>query len=91
MTDDMSGAAAGTSSSERPDAAVEHADPVRAGPPPDATEAPPPVMTAEGPQPPPEPAKRRKLLYVTLPGCWGALIAACLSFTPSLLPRGGIV
>ena len=26
-----------------------------------------------------------------LPGCWGALIFACLSFTPSLLPRGGIV
>jgi uncharacterized membrane protein len=48
-------------------------------------------MTAEGPQPPPEPAKHRKLLYVTLPGCWGALIAGCLSFTPSLLPRGGIV
>jgi uncharacterized membrane protein len=32
-----------------------------------------------------------KLLYITLPGCWGALIAGCLSFTPSLLPRGGIV
>jgi uncharacterized membrane protein len=48
-------------------------------------------MTAEGPQPPAEPAKPRKLLYVTLPGCWGALIAGCLSFTPSLLPRGGIV
>ena len=46
---------------------------------------------AEGPQPSPEPRKRRKLLYATLPGCWGALIFACLSFTPSLLPRGGIV
>jgi uncharacterized membrane protein len=46
---------------------------------------------AEGPQPSPEPGKRRKLLYATLPGCWGALIFACLSFTPSLLPRGGIV
>ena len=45
---------------------------------------------AEDPQPP-EPRKPRKLLYVTLPGCWGALIFACLSFTPSLLPRGGIV
>ncbi len=33
----------------------------------------------------------RKLLYVTLPGCWGALIVGCLSFTPSLLPRGGVV
>lgn len=31
------------------------------------------------------------MLYLTLPGCWGALIFACLSFTPSLLPRGGII
>jgi len=50
----------------------------------------PPAPAAEGPEAP-EPEKRRKLLYVTLPGCWGALIFACLSFTPSLLPRGGIV
>jgi uncharacterized membrane protein len=35
--------------------------------------------------------KRRKLLYVTLPGCWGAIIFAALSFTPSLLPRGGLI
>ena len=47
---------------------------------------------AAGPlEPSPEPGKPRKLLYVTLPGCWGALIFACLSFTPSLLPRGGVV
>ena len=46
---------------------------------------------AEGALPAPEPAKRRRLLYVTLPGCWGALVLACLSFTPSLLPRSGIV
>ncbi len=46
---------------------------------------------AEGPQPSAESGKPRKLLYVTLPGCCGALIAGCLSFTPSLLPRGGIV
>lgn len=39
-----------------------------------------------GPAPP-----HRTLLYVTLPGCWGALLFACLSFTPSLLPRGGIL
>ena len=51
---------------------------------------------AESPQPPPagreSPAagRPRKLLYVTLPGCWGALIFSCLSFTPSLLPRGGL-
>src|SRR5215468_10255473 len=39
----------------------------------------------------PESGKRRQLLYVTLPGCWGALIFACLSFAPSLLPRGGLL
>lgn len=90
MARDISGAGT-SSSSEPPDAAVKDAGPVGAGPPPGAAETPPPVMTAAGPQPPPEPAKPRKLLYVTLPGCWGALIAGCLSFTPSLLPRGGIV
>jgi len=56
-----------------------------------AAEVPPTVPAPETPQPSPEPGKPRKLLYVTLPGCWGALIAGCLSFTPSLLPRGGIV
>ncbi|SEM17078.1 alpha/beta hydrolase [Rhodococcus maanshanensis] len=40
---------------------------------------------------PPESGGHRKLLYVTLPGCWGALVFACLSFTPSLLPRGGLL
>ena len=50
-----------------------------------------PPAAAEGPEPSPKPAKRRRLLYLTLPGCWGALIFGCLSFTPSLLPRGGIV
>jgi uncharacterized membrane protein len=54
-------------------------------------EAPPPVAAPEGALPSAEPAKPRKLLYATLPGSWGALIAGCLSFTPSLLPRGGIV
>ena len=49
----------------------------------------PPAVTADGSQP--SPGKPRRLLFVTLPGCWGALIFACLSFTPSLLPRGGIV
>ena len=42
-------------------------------------------------EPSPEPGKPKRLLYVTLPGCWGALIAGCLSFTPSLLPRTGII
>jgi uncharacterized membrane protein len=46
-------------------------------------------VEADGPVPPSR--THRKLLYVTLPGCWGALIAGCLSFTPSLLPRGGII
>ena len=50
-----------------------------------------PTAAAETAEPPPEPARPRKLLYVTLPGCWGALIAGCLSFTPSLLPRTGII
>jgi len=67
------------------------ADAVGGGQPTSAVEAPPPAAAAKGPQPSPEPGKPRRLLYVTLPGCWGALIAGCLSFTPSLLPRGGIV
>ena len=33
----------------------------------------------------------RGLAHVTLPGSWGALVVGCLSFTPSLLPRGGLV
>ncbi len=33
----------------------------------------------------------RRQLHATLPGCWGALLLACLSFTPSLLPRGGLL
>ncbi|MEV6733666.1 MULTISPECIES: alpha/beta-hydrolase N-terminal domain-containing protein [unclassified Streptomyces] len=46
------------------------------------------------PVPPPEepaPRKHRWLPHLTLPGCWGALLLACLSFTPSLLPRGGVL
>ncbi|MFF7779113.1 alpha/beta hydrolase [Streptomyces tanashiensis] len=34
---------------------------------------------------------QRRSLSLTLPGCWGALLLACLSFTPSLLPRGGVL
>jgi uncharacterized membrane protein len=67
------------------------ADAVGDGQPPSAVGAPPPAAAAEGPRPSAEPGKPRRLLYVTLPGCWGALVAGCLSFTPSLLPRGGIV
>jgi uncharacterized membrane protein len=50
-----------------------------------------PAVDSTGPQPPRQAGRHLKMLYVTLPGCWGALIFACLSFTPSLLPRGGIV
>jgi uncharacterized membrane protein len=39
---------------------------------------------------PPKPDMQRRLFYLTLPGCWGALIFSCLSFTPSLLPRTGV-
>lgn len=52
----------------------------------------PPLTTgAEAPESPRDAGQSRKLLYATLPGCWGALIAGCLSFTPSLLPRSGII
>src|SRR5262249_33240668 len=50
-----------------------------------------PGATAEAPPPPATTEKHRKLLHFTLPGCWGAIIFACLSFTPSLLPRGGLI
>jgi uncharacterized membrane protein len=77
---------------EHPAAAAQRAaDPAGADQPPVAVETAPPAPAAEALQPPPESRKRRKLLYATLPGCWGALIFACLSFTPSLLPRGGVV
>ena len=59
----------------------------------DMTEPPagPPLITStEAPEAPQGERKPRRLLYLTLPGCWGALITGCLSFTPSLLPRGGI-
>jgi uncharacterized membrane protein len=56
-----------------------------------ATDAGPAVAVAEAPPPAREPGRRRKLLYATLPGAWGALLGGCLSFTPSLLPRTGII
>ncbi len=53
------------------------------------------VSTAEastaGPGARPAPGRLRRLGHVTLPGSWGALVLACLSFTPSLLPRGGLI
>jgi len=78
----LAAAAAPTSAATQPSSATA----VQA-PPAAAVQAPPAAAAA----PPPKPAKRRRLLYATLPGCWGALIFACLSFTPSLLPRGGVV
>ena len=36
------------------------------------------------------PAEAEPLAAATLPGCWGAVLFGCLSFTPSLLPRSGI-
>ena len=96
--DDPAGADQPPVPAETPPATAAGAPPAAAGVPPVAAGAPlataveaPPVPAAEGLPPSPEPRKRRKLLYATLPGCWGALIFACLSFTPSLLPRGGIV
>ena len=65
--------------------------PAGSGEPPGTVEAPPLTAGAEASEPPREAGKTRKLLYVTLPGCWGALIVGCFSFTPSLLPRGGVV
>ena len=50
-----------------------------------------PAAAAEDAQSSPEPRESRKLFYVTLPGSWGGLVFACLSFTPSLLPRGGLI
>ena len=99
MARDVPGPPTDPSPSEHPDAVGQRAaDPVEAGQPPAAAEvtpAPalqaPAVVADEGAQPPPKPGKPRKLLYVTLPGCWGALIFACLSFAPSLLPRGGVI
>ena len=92
MARDMPGPPAGPSRGEHPDVAGQGAGgPAGAGQPPAAVQAPPPAGAAEEPEPSPEPGTRRKLLYATLPGCWGALIFACLSFTPSLLPRGGVI
>jgi uncharacterized membrane protein len=59
-------------------------------PPRDGVDAPGGADRAAEPEPQPKPKKPRRLLYVTLPGCWGALVFSCLSFTPSLLPRTGL-
>jgi uncharacterized membrane protein len=100
MARDVPGPPTDPSPSEHPDgpAGERAAGPVEPGQPPAAAEVTPSpalqgpaAVAVEGAQPSPEPGKPRKLLYLTLPGCWGALIFACLSFTPSLLPRGGVI
>jgi uncharacterized membrane protein len=66
------------------------AGPVEANQPsPDTAAATPPAEVESGR--PEKPGRLRRQLHLTLPGCWGALIFACLSFTPSLLPRGGVL
>src|SRR5215472_12274396 len=90
MVRDAAGPPAGPSPNERPDAAGESAvGAAEADKPTVAIESPRP-MAAESPQRARH-GKPRRLLYLTLPGCWGALIFGCLSFTPSLLPRGGVI
>ena len=76
MARDLPMPPAGSSPSIQADVAIQSAaDPAGAVHPP--PEAPPGVPAAEAPQPSPGSGKRRKLLYVTLPGCWGALIVGC--------------
>jgi uncharacterized membrane protein len=85
---DTPGIPVGSAPGEHPGMAnLPTTDPAGAGQP----SAPPATEAAESLPPSAQPEKPRRLLYLTLPGCWGALIAGCLSFTPSLLPRGGIV
>ncbi len=92
MARDMPGPPGGPSPGKGPDVAAQRAaDPAEADQPPAADGTSPAVAAAERSQPSTAPGKPRRLLYVTLPGCWGALIFACLSFTPSLLPRGGVI
>jgi uncharacterized membrane protein len=89
---DMPGPPVGSSPGEHADVTgLGRAHPVGADEPAGTVEAPPLKAEAEAPGPSRPAGRPRKLLYVTLPGCWGALMAGCLSFTPSLLPRSGII
>ena len=67
---------------------------MRSAPAPGSTEVAPAPRVGPGravtAPPPPPPGVRRHLPY-TLPGLWFALLFTCLSFTPSLLPRSGLV
>ena len=59
-------------------------------PPPSVADASTPAA-AGGPATTPRAGRLRRLLHFTLPGCCGAVLFAALSFTPSLLPRGGLL
>jgi uncharacterized membrane protein len=48
------------------------------------------VDRAAPPAPPARKGRRRWFRY-TLPGAWMALVFGCLAFTPSLLPRSGLI
>ena len=92
MASDTAGPPVGPSPGEHPETAGQAVvGPAEAGEAPEAAGDLPSGTATDGPEPAPKPEKHRRLLYLTLPGCWGALIFGCLSFTPSLLPRGGVV
>lgn len=92
MARDTMGSSADPSPSEHPEPVGQRtADPIESDQATAPVEAPTAMASAEDRPPSPKPGRLRKLLHVTLPGCWGALIFACLSFTPSLLPRGGVI
>src|SRR5690242_6915356 len=79
------GPAAERTDADEPPAAVEPAVVVEApaaGTAATAGTGAPAATAADGSQSATRPRRHRRLLYVTLPGCWGALIAGCLSVTP---------
>jgi uncharacterized membrane protein len=64
---------------------------IEADRPPETPSAEPTSVQARPTAPATAPGRLRRQLHATLPGCWGALLFACLSFTPSLLPRDGLL
>jgi uncharacterized membrane protein len=46
---------------------------------------------AAEPGPLPDTGRRGQWHSLTVPGFWGAVVVSCLSFTPSLLPRTGMI